>query len=420
MPNALSGRIVKFLGYGRGSGISDLRGFSPRDWTRALPWLDASGLALYFLNRVELSDGSSVVPPSILSRLRQNREDNRERNRAFTEEMRSINQSFHARGIEFAVLKGSSLVPEYCLAFELRQQCDLDYLVPENDIYRASNILRRMEYSRVQGAPGSYTFARSPGRLPSRHSMYKAGLNYSVELHTALWDNSSVATLEDLPHALDRRRLHQAPELVFPALSREDQFIYQCMHVLSHILQFWIRLAWLYEIATFVEGTRTDATFWQAVQTRIDGRIYQSKAIQLVLLLAAALFDAQVPELRTGEARAIPLWVSEYGREWARRDLPGSKLSLFLFPEFVEESRRRRLLRQRLLPLHWPHSAAQVSAARPRRDLRIRLTEYRYAGQRFAFHLREGWRYLAEKGKWRRCVRESGEGARSPLKTVTR
>lgn len=408
MPSVLSECIIKFLGYGNNTGVSSLEGFSLREWRRTLPWLDASGLALYFLDRVELLHGASVVPPSILARLRRNQEDNHERTAALTEEMGAIHQSLYARGVEFAVLKGYSLVPEYCQAPALRHQCDLDYLVSENDLERANSILGRMGYSRVQSAPGSFTFARSTGQVPSRHHMYKAGLNFSVEMHTALWDNCDVAELEQLPEVLPRRRPHQVSWLTFPALSRDDQFVHQCVHVLSHILQFWIRLAWLYEIATFLKRARTDSAFWQAVQKRIDGRNYVGKATRLVSLLAAAIFEVECPTLGS-DGQALRLWVNEYGRRWAIHKQPGSKLSLFLFPEFMDESSWRRLRRQRLFPIHLPHPATQVSASHPKRTLPARLAEYAYAGRRLAFHVREAWRYFGEKSNWRRCLEELKE-----------
>ncbi|HKW24682.1 MAG TPA: nucleotidyltransferase family protein [Terriglobales bacterium] len=372
-----------------------------RQWKRALPWLDSSGLALYLLNRIEDLNAGEMIPSSVLARLRQNREDNTERTAALMDEMRAIHQRFFIAGTEFAVLKGYSLVPEYCPAAALRHQCDLDYLVNPDHLDRASHILHSMGYSRVRRSPETFTFSRSTGELPSRDTIYQPALNYSVELHTSLWENDEVAALEALPQVLKRRQFHQASGLVFPVLAPEDRFIHQCMHVLSHTLQFWIRLAWLYEIANFLRRPSTDAGFWRLVEKRIGGRKYIAKAVHLVTLLADRMFSMDTPVPRAGDYPFLELWINEYGSRWALHDLPGSKLSLFLFPEFMNQEQWQRLEHQRLLPVHRPHAATQLNAAEPRRSLRTQIVESCYAAQRLRFHLNEAAIYLWEKPRWR-------------------
>jgi len=420
MPDRLAEQIVQFLRLDESGAVADVEGFTARDWSRVLPWLDAGGLALYFLHRLEGRHGGSILPPAILTRLRQNQEDNRQRTKAFIEEMRVIHRRFAASEVEFALLKGYSLVPAYCPAPALRHQCDLDYLISENDVHLAGRVLHALGYSRLGRAPDSYTFARSTGDLPRRDNIYKAQLNYSVELHTTLWDNDEVAKLEQLPHAFECRQPYQVSGLIFPVLALEDQFIHQCMHVLSHVLQFWVRLAWLYEIAVFLQRMRADAAFWRAVQERIEGKAYVAKAVQLVTLLAASIFHVESPKMREGDSRTLRLWVNEYGHQWALHNLPGSKLSLFLFREFMDEKRWQRLQRQRLFPVHRPHSATPVNASRPRRGMRARLAECGYAGQRLAFHIRETWRYLCEKASWQRRLRRIEAPACAPLESVIR
>lgn len=421
MPSRLAERITEFLRHDQAGDASLLQGFPSGEWKRVLPWLDASGLALYFLNRLEKLDGGSMLPTVILTRLRQNQRDNCIRASAFLDEMQVIHQSFDANGVQFALLKGYSLVSEYCPAPELRHQCDLDYLIAEDNLHRASSILHAMGYSRVRKGPGTYTFSRSTGDLPSRDNIYKAGLNYSMELHAALWDNEDVAKLERLPEVLERRQMHQLSGLAFPTLAAEDRFIHQCTHVLSHTLQFWIRLAWLYELATFLSHSRTDAGFWRRVHSRIGERIYIAKAVQLVTLLAATMFAAEAPKIQGSDYPALRLWVNDYGRQWAMHDLPGSKLSLLLFPEFMDEEQWRRLRRQRLFPLRRSHSATQLSASEPRLSLGAQFAELRYAGQRLAFHMRETGRYLRQQRRWQQRLRTWQEKAPcQQLETVMR
>jgi hypothetical protein len=421
MSHRLAQQIVSFLGHGEYDGtVSALEGFPPRDWKRILPWLDSSGLALYLLNRIETLHASRVFPPQVLSRLRQNLNDNRERTAALAGEMRAIHQRFSANGVEFAVLKGYSLVPEYCSLAALRHQCDLDYLVAPDHLHRASQILHDRLYSRVRRSPGTYTFSRTTGDLPSRDDIYKPALNYSVELHTSLWENDEGAVLEQLPQVLARRQFHPACGLVFPVLAPEDRFIHQCMHVLSHTLQFWIRLGWLYEIASFLTRPSVDAAFWRLVEKRVGSREYIGRAVHFVSLLVAEIFGVDAPPFRAGDYPAFELWVNEYGRRWAMHDLPGSKLSLFLFREFMSQEQWQRLEQQRLFPFHRPHAATQVDASQPRRSLGADLAEYFYAAQRLAFHLRETRHYLQEKPRWERRLQNLRQVSPSEWEAVLR
>lgn len=419
MADRLKQKVIEFLRYDKPFPVALLDSFRLRDWQQLLPWLDASGLAFYFLKHLEGLDGTGVLPPPILVRLQRNREDNRERSSRFLEEMRLIHHRFDSSGVDFAVLKGYSLVPEYCSDPASRHQCDLDYLVAEEDVHLAGDVLRVLGYSRAHSAPASFTFTRRAGDLPRRKDIYKAGLNSSVELHPSVWDNNDVAKLEQLPDIWTRCQSHQVAGLVFPVLSPEDQFIHQCTHVLSHVLQFWLRLAWLYEIASFLHSMRSELVFWRAVQDRIGQREYIGKAVHLVTLLAATIFGAEAPQIN-GDYPVLRLWVNRYGQQWAMHNLPGSKLSLFLFPDFMGRNRWQRLQRQRLLPVHWPHSATQLNPAEPRRSWAARLAEYRYAVQRLAFHIREGWRYLREKPNWQRRLAAAKEAVRyEGLATVT-
>jgi len=68
----------------------------PHEWKQSYHWLDASGMALYFLDQLESLHLETVLPATTLSRLRGNLADNRERSSAMFAEWASLNQSFQA------------------------------------------------------------------------------------------------------------------------------------------------------------------------------------------------------------------------------------------------------------------------------------------------------------------------------------
>ncbi len=69
-----------------------LSALTPRDWQRSWNWLDASGMALYFLDRVDSLHIESALPAATLERLRGNLADNRDRSVTMFAEFASLNR----------------------------------------------------------------------------------------------------------------------------------------------------------------------------------------------------------------------------------------------------------------------------------------------------------------------------------------
>jgi len=172
--------------------VADLRSFNPQEWMATLPWLDESGLALYFLHRLEELKATDQIPAEIHSPLHRNAADNRERLNAMAAEFSALNECFQSAGIRFAVLKGFSMVPDYCPDASLRTQADFDYLVAPESVEQADRALRNASYirkGRGERQHSAYFHSRRPLRLPSsENDLYSAHLPRRAELHTFLWE----------------------------------------------------------------------------------------------------------------------------------------------------------------------------------------------------------------------------------------
>ena len=108
--------------------IERLGAFTYPDWVRSYHWLDASGMAIYFLHQLEILGIEGAIPVATLRRLRQNLVDNRRRTAALLAEFTAINRGFQQAGLRYCNLKGFTLLPDSCPDPVLRCQLDLDFL----------------------------------------------------------------------------------------------------------------------------------------------------------------------------------------------------------------------------------------------------------------------------------------------------
>ena len=106
---------------------------SAKEWKKFLHWLDVSGLALYFLDRLTQIGQRRSLPASVVNRLERNLEENRQRTQGLIEESAKLQRDFQSADISYAVMKGISLCPVSVPRPEFRHQFDLDFLIAESD-----------------------------------------------------------------------------------------------------------------------------------------------------------------------------------------------------------------------------------------------------------------------------------------------
>ncbi len=386
---------------------SRLQNLSGREWRSLLHWLDISGLALYFLDRIVELKLTDWLPPSVLARLQENLADNTERTRGMIAESIAIQQEFQEARLSYANLKGLSLWPSSVPRPELRSQFDLDFLVAEESAPEARRILERRGYRLyvVSGRSWEFKLNEKPG--VSLKDLYKALPSHAVELHI----ESNVPGRSSPLERVERRDLHGC---TMPVLSPVDLFLGQGLHAYKHVCSEFSRVAHLLEFRRHVLVRRDDHAFWSELRSTAGGNPRACLGLGVVTLLITHVMGDFAPEALTDWTveclpRSARLWVERYGRRAVFGSIPGSKLYLLLQRELEAAGvPAKRSLRQILLPVRLP---PPVIRAFPNETLAVRLGRYRmqlhFILLRLRFHVVEGLRYAWESHRWRRQIDRS-------------
>jgi len=378
---------------------------SGSEWRRLTPWLDISGLALYFLDRLNELGISDLLPQAVSNRLHKNLIDNTARTNGMISESVGIQQDFQMSGLSYAVLKGLSFWPNSVPRPELRSQFDLDFLVAAQGASKAREILENRGYRlyAISGRSWEFKLNERPGF--TLKDIYKDLRSYAVELHIQPGDQTSWSPLD----RLEWRTFHG---MSMPVLSPVDLFLGQGLHVYKHICGEFSRAAHLLEFRRHILARRDDNDFWGELQWSAREHPRAPLALGVVTLLISRVMGDFAPEALTSWtvrtlSRSVRLWIEMYGHRSVLGIHPGTKLYLLLQRELaVAGAPAKRPIRQALLPSRLPppvirsfeHEALPVRLGRCHMQLKLILVRLR-------FHVVEGLRFLFESYRWRRLVR---------------
>jgi Uncharacterised nucleotidyltransferase len=383
---------------------SRLQNLSPKEWQRLLRWLDISGLALYFLDRMVELQLCQVLPRAVLVRLQENLSDNVERTCGMIAESIAIQRQFQEADLAYVTLKGFSLWPYAVSKLELRHQFDLDFLVAERSAPEARQILERRGYRLYTISGRSWEFKINERPVTSLKDLYRDLPGRSVELHI----ESDIPAHPSLLERIETREFHG---ISMPVLSPVDMFLGQGLHVYKHILSGFSRAAHLLEFRRHVLARRGDNTFWNELRSIAERNPRASFGLGVVtLLITRAMGDFAPEALKIWTVRRLPkparLWVKLYGRRVVFENVPGSKLYLLLGRELsAAHLPTKRSLRQALLPRRLPPAVIRQAA---NETLLVRCRRYRmqvhFVLSRLRFHIVEGLRYAWESHRWRQYM----------------
>jgi hypothetical protein len=419
MNRRLAETIIRYLSFSEATGESRawLSGFSRREWEHTFQWLDNANLALYLLEKLRDTHDDRKLPPAVLSRLEQNDFRNRMRVDEMANAFAEINESFRRFGVNYAVIKGFSLIPGFCPDACLRSQSDFDYLMDEYSIPVVQQALGEVGFFLIKHRPvaGEWIFAKAPiSHSLDSGEQYEGRGRYVIELHSKIWrPNEHGIEIAGTQFPLSCTVDHEWRGMHFRALPEEDAFLLQILHTFQHLLLGDMRMLWLYEIAYCLHRQRNDTSFWERIERRTESDPRLRQFVAIITILAASFFQAPLPAIirawRANLRPSVEVWLENYGGRVAFEKIPAyelavfpnSKLALFLHRQFLPDVKRRRdIMRRRLLPWRRRGSIVRTVGERPSAPLLSQWRRQQLAFYRIVYHAGSGLRYLLEIPRW--------------------
>jgi hypothetical protein len=208
-----------------------------------------------------------------------------------TAELFRVLEAFAKAGIEVMVTKGPPLAVRCYGDAGMRQYGDLDLIVRESDIKRATQGMLGFAYQ-----PRVSLAAIEDEKTPGEYAFRKSGTGLLVEFHTE-------RTFRYHPRPLRIEKLFERRASVVidgrdvPALSLEDELVLICVHGAKH---FWERLMWIADVAALISRQPLDWDRALAVANEVGAQ----RILRLGLCLAADLLGAELPSQLAASVRS--------------------------------------------------------------------------------------------------------------------
>src|SRR6185312_11597584 len=328
------------------------------NWTRLLALAQRNALVplLYFhLNRI----APRKVPPERLKELRERFQNNSALNVLLTEEMVSLLELFEQNQIPAVPYKGPAISVGIYGKLSLRQFADLDILVPEKDVWKATDLLINRGYQAHFVIPErkQASFIRlSYVRLFKRDSD-----NTTVELHWRLAPRFFGVSF-DTSTLWQRTRMIplQGANVRIPL--SVDLIMMLCIHGAKDC---WERLEWVCGLAELI---RSDAGIdWRELLERAKDA-HCLAIVSMGLLLARDLLEAPIPAEVIAKLRTSPDWLTSqiFTRFFSDENIPitlGQRIRFHLQTKDSQREKLRYCLRLALTTTPVANSTATFRAA---------------------------------------------------------
>jgi len=252
------------------------------NWTCLLALAEEHGVAGH-LAACFVEFGESLVPSEARQALVERKRLQNLSTLRLNAELFRVLEIFASEKIGALVVKGPVLAVEAYGDPAIRSYGDLDLLVRQRDIRRATELMSARGF--VPAVPPS---AIDAGKIPGQYLFSKPDAKLIVELHNDF-------TLRYFPRRLPLETFFARQVSVrvdghdVPALSVEDELVLICIHGAKH---FWERLMWIADVAALVY--RQTGIDWDLVADSARA-VKAERMLHTGLRLASHLLKMQLP-----------------------------------------------------------------------------------------------------------------------------
>jgi len=252
------------------------------DWDRLLVLAEQHGVTGHLAGCLRKLNGDSV-PPGIRQALADRQRAQNFFSLRLTAELFRLLERFTSEGIGALVVKGPVLAVQAYGDSAMRSYGDLDMLVRQQDIRRATELMSAAGF-----VPAVSLSAIDAGKIPGQYLFSRPDSKIIVELHND-------CTLRYFPRRLPLEEFFARQIRVCidghdaPALSVEDELVLICIHGAKH---FWERLMWIADVAALV--SRQTGIDWERVADSARA-VGARRMLHTGLRLASDLLKTQLP-----------------------------------------------------------------------------------------------------------------------------
>lgn len=399
------------------SGLDEIPPLRSAPGVRLLSWLDHSGLALPFWQRVVFHDNNiDRLPIEWREPLQQRKDRNSARFRDMLQEFGHLNEAFRKNSLDCITLKGFSLIPDFCDDATIRHQTDFDFLVDLAEAEKVAAVLQSLGYSTSGLSLTDESCFTTPLReVPSsKDDIYALQQHRQVDIHASLverskWIDPHVPA--DCTHRAVDSNLCGVP---FRAPSLADRFVCQVLHAFRHSFRSWVRLSWLMEIGRCVELHAENTKLWQNVIKLSSDDLVTRRIFGFMLSLTNRLFKSVTPPrlqewTESSMTKSMRAWLDYFSERWALADWPGSLSNLFLASDFIQDANlRNRYLASRLVPKKAVAAVEKLQGATSRRTFGLgNAQQWIYVAHRSRLHAKDLLSLPADLLRWKFALRKT-------------
>ncbi len=285
------------------------------DWQRVIEIAIEQGvlpLVYYNLNR----GFGDRLPSEVLAQLARYFQANTQRNLLLTAELIKILKALAKDGIDGISFKGPTLAATAYGELALRQFCDLDLFIEEQNSLKVVDILVDLGYQLPDPIAGlekrpymAYKQFLESEETQKKYNLFHPQKKITIDLQWSLTERRI-----DRFFPVDFEHLNANPSYITLAntdiqqFSPEDMLLYLCFHGSKHC---WSELKWICDVAEFVRSSQE--IDWQLVSSQAQAWKVE-RMLSLGLFLVEDILKIELPEIAKQNIEIQPEIVALAGK----------------------------------------------------------------------------------------------------------